>query len=75
MVEKSEWPKEWSEIRQSNGESGLESFTTTWMEYQDGVRGYEGTLYMSESVGRETEENVDEWMPFEVYIQEKIKQL
>jgi hypothetical protein len=41
------------------------------MEYQDGVRGYNGTLYVSESVGRETEENVDEWMPFEVYVVQK----
>jgi len=72
------WPKPWSEItNQSKVEGSVGEVTNTvqfkdhWVEYQDGVRGYNGTLYVSESVGRETEENVDEWMPFEVYVVQK----
>ena len=74
----SEWPKPWNDITSLKSEdietdlvSNEIAFGDTWMEYQDGVRGYEATLYVSESVGRETEENVDKWMPFEVYIAQK----
>lgn len=74
----SEWPKPWNDITSSKSEdietdlvSSMLTFEDTWMEYQDGVRGYNGTMYVSESVGRETEENVDKWMPFEVYVAQK----
>ena len=65
------WPKPWSDIKQVREDNGIIQFEHHTMEYQDGIRGYKGTLYVSESVGRETEENVDKWMPFEVYIAEK----
>ena len=74
----SEWPKPWNDITSSSKVEGsvgevtnTVQFKDHWMEYQDGVRGYNGTLYVSESVGRETEENIDKWMPFEIYIAQK----
>jgi len=70
-----EWPKSWSDIRDDNGESGLSRFKTTWVDYSGGIRGYNGTLYASITLGKEVEENKDEWMPMDVYIENKVKEV
>lgn len=66
-----EWPKSWSEINEQPDTEGPTylAIKDSYYRYQDGVRGYNGTLYVSVDVGRETEENSDRWMPFDEFVQ------
>lgn len=70
------WPKEWSEVRgkSNNEDGGVLYIDTNWMEYQQGLRGYQGTLYACIDLGRDTDENRDLWMPFEQYVLYCIKE-
>lgn len=64
-TKQNEWPKEWSKITEDTDNL---SFHTQYIEYQEGMRGYKGTLYVSIDVGKDTHENRDLWFPFEMYI-------
>lgn len=75
MTEDSEWPKSWARIKSENTGAGISSFKRDWVEFSGGMRGYKDTLYVSESVGRESRGNNDAWMPFEVYIEMKMEEL
>jgi len=71
----SDWPKSWEEIRDDSDESGLTRFKDTWVEYSGGLRGYEGTVYASTTLGEVVDENIDEWLPLDMYIDYKIKEI
>lgn len=75
MTEETGWPKPWKRILTENSDYGVSSFKRDWVEFDGGVRGYKETLYVSESAGRVNEDNVDAWMPFEVYIKKKVEEL
>lgn len=73
-----EWPKTWKEIQKDNNnvvevpdDHNYMNITDTWTKLVTGVRGYNGTLYVNESAGRETNESTDQWMPLEVYLERK----
>lgn len=61
----SEWPKEWSSI--ANGR------TDTWLTLDDGIRSYDGTMYVSPNFGTETDAESDLWMPFSAYVNREIR--
>lgn len=66
-----EWPKPWSDIKPwpGAGESRtIMNLGEFHMEFTDGLRGYDGTLYASVDLGSETDENRDLWLPFDLYI-------
>ena len=67
------WPAPWGEITEPENTDGVHvrELGHSYMQYQEGMRGYDGTLYVSVDVGSETDENRDLWMPFDVYIRWK----
>ncbi|QCC57241.1 hypothetical protein [Natrinema thermotolerans] len=71
----SEWPKTWSEIRTGLGDDEKTPFAPQdqWVNFIDGMRGYDGTLYVSVDVGHETDENRDLWLPFDEYINHQLE--
>lgn len=81
MSSDDEWPKEWDDItgkvETPDEDTGLmaTSISTVWMQYSAGMRGYDGTLYVTETIGREVEEESSMWMPIEVYMEKKMKQM
>lgn len=64
-----EWPKPWSEIKPPVDDQIHFHVASGHMQFMDGMRGFEGTLYVSVDVGDDTEENRDLWMPFRLYIE------
>lgn len=66
-----EWPKPWSGIKEPvNPENKSPfKFSNPHLELMDGLRGYDGTLYLSVDIGHETDENRDLWVPFDIYLQ------
>jgi len=73
-MSESEWPKPWKRIMEENSGHGISSFKRDWVEFDGGVRGYKETLYVAKNAGKVEEELLDAWMPFDVYIREKVKE-
>lgn len=71
-MSESEWPKSWERIMAENSGHGISSFKRDWVEFDGGVRGYKETLYVAKNAGKENEENLDAWMPFDVYVETKV---
>jgi len=69
------WPKTWEEIKDNTDESRFTRLNDTWIEFCNGLRGYRGAMYASISLGEDIEENEDEWMPFDQYINYKIEEI
>lgn len=73
MNQNNEWPKEWDSIvnksDDGSGELSYIDFHVTWTEVNRAARMYDGTVYFNVDAGRETEENIDLWTPFDVYME------
>lgn len=65
-----EWPKPWDEItpdQDTDEKVPVWSTMTSWVELGP-LRLYDGTAYINAKGGVETEENPDQWLPLDRYL-------
>jgi len=82
MSNSQDWPKPWSEIvdypetDEHSDKAAAKLIGKRWLNFFEGCRGYNGTMYVREDIGREANSKDHEphtWYPIEVYLEHKIE--